>query len=100
MATGAVPVDAYVLDVLMPDLVGHDRQPTAYLVYLRLWRLTGGARRPSPAVSLRELSEATGMSKRAIQDAVETLARRRLIAVARASPTAIPAYRVLKPWQR
>lgn len=95
-----VTVDPYVLDVLMADLVGHDRQPTAYLVYLRLWRLTGAGRNASPEVSLRELSEQTGMSKRAIQDAVETLARRGLIEVTRERPTAVPTYRVLKPWQR
>ena len=95
-----VTVDPYVLDVLMADLVGHDRQPTAYLVYLRLWRLTGAGRHASPEVSLRELSEQTGMSKRAIQDAVETLARRGLIEVTRERPTAVPTYRVLKPWQR
>ena len=33
-ALSAVPLDAYVLDVLMPDLVGHDRRPSAFLVYL------------------------------------------------------------------
>lgn len=96
----SLSVDAYVLDVLMADLVGHDRQPTAFLVYLRLWRLTGGARRMSAAVSLRELSDATGTSKRAVQDAVETLTRRKLIEVSRATPTAVPSYRVLRPWIR
>ena len=95
-----VPIDAYVLDVLMADLVGHDRQPTAFLVYLRLWRLTGGGRRVSPAISLRELAESTGASKRAIQDAVETLTRRRLVAVSRPAATAAPAYRVFRPWNR
>ena len=95
-----VPVDPYVLDVLMPDLVGHDRQPTSFLVYLRLWRLTDGGRRASPEVSLRELSDQTGMSKRAIQDAVDTLARRRLIEVVRERPTAVPIYRVHRPWRR
>ena len=95
-----VAVDPYVLDVLMADLVGHDRQPTAYLVYLRLWRMTEGGRKTSPEVSLRELSEQTGMSKRAIQDAVETLVRRRLIELTRERPTAVPTYRVLRPWRR
>ena len=33
---------AYVLDTLMADLVGHDRQPSAFLVYLHLWRRTAG----------------------------------------------------------
>ena len=95
-----VPVDPYVLDVLMADLVGHDRQPSAFLVYLRLWRLTGGGRRLSDALSLRRLSDETGVSKRAVQDAVDRLERRRLIEVNRASPTAVPTYRVLTPWIR
>jgi hypothetical protein len=29
-----IPIDDYVLDVLMRDLIGHDQQPAAYLVYL------------------------------------------------------------------
>jgi len=33
-----VPMDDYVLDVLMRDLVGHDHQPGAFLVYLYLYR--------------------------------------------------------------
>jgi len=32
----ALPVDAYVIDVLMPDLIGHDRRPAAFAVYLYL----------------------------------------------------------------
>jgi hypothetical protein len=32
--TSTVPIDAYILDTLMRDLVGHDRQPSAFLVYL------------------------------------------------------------------
>jgi hypothetical protein len=31
-----VPIDDYVLDVLMRDIVGHDQQPAAFLVYLYL----------------------------------------------------------------
>lgn len=92
--------DAYVLDVLMQDLIGHDRQPSAFVVYLRLWRLTAGGRKASPPTSLRELTEQTGLSKRAIQDAVSTLERRRLVRVERTMPTAVPVYRVLRPWQR
>src|SRR5438270_85027 len=34
----SVEVDSYVIDILLPDLVGHDRQPSAFLVYLFLWR--------------------------------------------------------------
>ena len=32
-----VAIDDYVLDVLMPDLAGHDHSPAAVLVYLALW---------------------------------------------------------------
>ena len=100
MAVQSVSIDPYVLDVLMQDLVGHDRQPTAFLVYLRLWRLTDGGKRASHEVSLRELSDQTGLSKRAIQEAVDTLTRRRLIDVERERPTAVPIYRIHKPWRR
>ena len=31
-----VKLDEYVLDSLMRDLVGHDRRPVSYLVYLSL----------------------------------------------------------------
>jgi hypothetical protein len=30
-------LDPYVVDVLLPDLVGHDRSPAAFLVYIYLW---------------------------------------------------------------
>ena len=91
-------LDAYVIDVLMPDLVSHDRQPSAFILYLRLWRATNGGRAASPALSLRDLSDSTGLSKRAIQDAVDSLERRQLIGVDRALPTAVPRYRVMRPW--
>lgn len=95
----ALPLDPYVVDVLLPDLVGHDRRPSAFLVYLVLWHRTGGGRRAVPA-SLRELAEATGLSKRAVQDALAVLERRRLLAIARAGPTSVPHHRVLRPWDR
>ncbi len=38
-----VAIDAYILDALMRDLVGHDRRPSAFLVYLYLWRAAMGA---------------------------------------------------------
>ena len=95
----ATALDPYVVDVLLPDLVGHDRHPSAFLVYLVLWHRTAGGRREA-ALSLRELAEATGLSKRAVQGALATLERRRLLAIDRAAPTAIPSHRVLRPWDR
>ena len=91
-------LDAYVVDTLLPDLVGHDRQPSAFIVYLALWRLTDGGR-TSAAVSLRTLAESTGLSKRAVQTALQSLVgRRRLVTVARESATAVPEYTLLRPW--
>jgi hypothetical protein len=91
-------LDGYVVDTLMADLVRHDRQPSAFLVYLQLWFRAGG-RRPA-AVSHQAMADATGLSKSAVQAAVRTLLRRRLIRAARASATAVPAYTVLRPWRR
>ena len=61
-----VPVDQYVLDTLMPDLVGHDRQPSALVVYLALWRRTIGEDTSAVQLSLSDLALATGLSKRAV----------------------------------
>jgi hypothetical protein len=93
-------LDAYVVDTLLPDLVGHDRRPSAFVVYLVLWRLTEGGR-TGAAVSLRTLAESTGLSKRAVQTALASLAgRRRLVTIARESATAVPVYTLLRPWVR
>lgn len=94
------PIDAYVLDTLMRDLVGHDRQPSAYLVYLFLWAETHGHRRATTRQALIDIAENTGLSKRGVQDALGKLARRKLITVERTSITAVPVYTVLRPWRR
>jgi hypothetical protein len=90
-------LDDYVLDTLLPDLVGHDHHPSAFLVYLALWRSTAGGEHEA-AVSLRTLAEDTGLSRRAVQDAVARLAKRRLIEAEREAITDVPTYRVLRPW--
>ena len=94
-----VRLDAYVIETLMPDLVLHDRQPSAFLVYLQLWHRSGGGRRRVRA-SHRHLVDATGLSKSAVQGAIRTLARRQLVQSTRASATAVPEYAVLRPWRR
>lgn len=94
-----VRLDAYLVDTLMPDLVLHDHQPSAFLVYLHLWRHAAGARSQVQA-SHQQIAQATGLSKSAVQAAIRTLARRRLIKATRESSTAIPHYTVLKPWRR
>jgi hypothetical protein len=91
--------DPYIIDTLMPDLVGHDRQPSAFLVDLFLWRQTHAAGRPTTQVALIDIGDATGLSKRATQDALSRLAKRKLLSVARANITAVPVYTVLRPWR-
>jgi hypothetical protein len=93
-------LDPYIVDSLLPDLVGHDRQPSAFLVYLALWRLTHGAGAATTQVALSDVAEATGLSKRSVQSALGRLARRKLIEVARANVTAVPVYTVMRPWRR
>jgi hypothetical protein len=95
-----IAIDAYMLDTLMRDLVGHDRQPSAFLVYLVLWRQTHARGETTTQVALLDIADATGLSKRAVQDALGRLVTRTLISVARESITAIPVYTVLRPWRR
>ena len=92
-------LDAYVLETLMPDLVLHDHQPSAFLVYLPLWHRAGGRAAPVRA-SHRDIVDATGLSKSAVQSAIRTLTRRRLVRAAREGVTAVPRYTVLRPWRR
>ena len=93
-------IDDYILDTLMRDLIGHDRQPSAFIVYLHLWRETHARHRPTAQVALQDMAEVTGLSKRSVQSALARLAKRRLVAVERASVTAVPVYTVLRPWRR
>ena len=99
-ASPTLALDAYVVDTLMADLVGHDRQPSAYLVYLWLWRRTHGVGIPEVEVALQDVAEGTGLSKRAVQEALSRLVRRRLVEVRREGITAVGAYTVLRPWRR
>jgi DNA-binding GntR family transcriptional regulator len=94
-----VPIDDYVLDVLMQDIVGHDRQPAAYLVYLHLYGQAARRRWKPIRASLRALGEATGLSKSAVQTALDLLRRRQLISITRNNATAVPEHRVLRHWR-
>jgi DNA-binding MarR family transcriptional regulator len=96
----AVRIDRYVLDTLMADLVGHDRSPSSFLVYLALWG-KGAAGRGAPVrMALGELAEETGLSKSAVQAGMRNLVRRRLVVATHASKTAVAELRVLRPWKR
>jgi hypothetical protein len=95
-----VAFDAYVIDTLMHDLIGHDRAASAFVVYLYLWRESLGRGAPTVQTSLRTIAEGTGLSKRGVQDALSVLARRRLVGIARQSITDVPVYTVRRPWTR
>lgn len=98
--TASVAVDAYVIDTLQRDLLAHDRTPSSFVVFLHLYRRTHGAKKESIRVSHQMLAEATGLSKSAVQGAIRNLVRRKLLKAERASPTAVPVYRVHCPWRR
>ena len=90
--------DDYITDVLMRDLVGHDRKPVSFLVYL--WLTAEQARRGGAVqVSYQELAETVGVSKSSAQSAVKWLLRRKLLAVRKQTATATPSYVVLSPWR-
>ena len=93
-------LDAYLTDVLMRDLTGHDRAPSAFLVYLWLWRQTHAQGRTKVGASLQDIARATGLSKSTVQNAVRRLKRRRLVSAERTAPTTAPIYRVNETWKR
>ena len=95
-----IPVDDYVLDVLMRDLIGHDQKPAAYLVYLYLYGQAARKKWKPVAASLRTLADATGLSKSAIQVALGALQRRELIATSRDHATTTSRHRVLRHWRK
>lgn len=93
-----VSVESYVLDTLMRDLVGHDKKPSAFVVYLYLYRSITTSSRSSVHLSHQMISGGTGLSRRAVQTAIATLLRRRLIRAHRAFRTATPEYSLNRHW--
>ena len=92
-------IDDYVVDVLLRDLVGHDRRPVCFLTYLWL-TAEEQKRKGAVEISYRDLAENLGVSKSSAQGAVSWLLRRKLLAVSKASVTATPRYEVLRPWRK
>jgi hypothetical protein len=91
-------LDDYVVDVLMRDLVGHDRRPASFLVYL--WLAAEQARSQGVVrVSYQQLAESVGLSKSSAQAAVNWLVRRKLLTTSKENATAIPSYIVRSPWR-
>ena len=91
--------DAYVVDILMPDLVGHDRKPSAFVVYLYLAGVARRTGRDRVSASLETIAAKTGLSKSSVQSAIRHLRRRGLVKdepVSSTDPTRV----VLRPWIR
>ena len=90
-------IDDYIIDTLLRDLVGHDRRPTAFLVYL--WLAAERARKPIQ-FGYPDLAENIGISKSAAQSAVTWLLRRKLLTGHPHTTTATPIYTVQKTWKQ
>lgn len=82
----------------MRDLLGHDKSPSAYAVYLFLWRRARVAGTWSTRVSHKGIADETGLSKSAVQAAVRHLNVRQLIRSVHESRTATPEHHLLRPW--
>jgi len=95
-----VTIDRHVVDTLLRDFVGHDRQPSSFLVYIYLATRPPDARHRKVTASHADLAHYTGLSKSAVQAAIRNLKRRRFVRMERATPTATPVYEVLMPWRR
>src|SRR6478609_6939832 len=100
MGTKALSLDPYVVEVLLPDLIGHDKRPAAFVLYLWLFAMTHGSGREGAFFSYATLTDRTGLSKSSVQRAITWLERRELVRVRKASSTATPEYTVLTPWRR
>jgi DNA-binding transcriptional ArsR family regulator len=93
-------LDTHIIDTLMRDLVSHDRAPSAFLLYLFLWRQTHGEGRDAYGASLSELASDTGLSKSSVQNSLRRLKRRGLVSARGQGPTTACFYQVHEPWRR
>jgi len=96
----ALTIDEYVIDVLMRDLIAHDRKPAAFIVYLYIWRETRSRNLDQVTLSHNSIADITGLSKSAVQRAISWLLKRKLLVVQKDSVTATPSYGVCSPWDR
>ena len=91
-------LDAYVIDVLMPDLVGHDHSPSTFVVYLFLLRQATASRRDRVSVSLQTIATKTGLAKSTVQVALRRLRRRKLLDPDIPRSQSTPVQGILRPW--
>jgi hypothetical protein len=94
-----IPIDDYVLDVLMRDLIGHDQKPAAFMVYLHLYGQAARNKWRPIRASVRTIADATGLSKSSAHAALTHLRCRQLITTTADHVTATPRHRVLRHWR-
>jgi hypothetical protein len=94
-----IPIDDYVLDVLMRDLIGHDQKPAAFMVYLHLYGQAARNKWRPIRASVRTIADATGLSKSSAHAALTHLRCRQLITTTADYVTATPRHRVLRHWR-
>lgn len=92
-------LDPYVVDTLMADLCGHDKRPSAFLVYLCLACEAQRRRQDAVPLSLQEIATRTGLAKSTVQAAIRHLKRRGLLDPEVAATTSAPLRRVQSPWR-
>jgi len=92
MAT--ISIDRSLFDSVMGDLVGRDRSPAAFIVYLFLLSRAAGTRTRGVRISHGGIAGATGLSRSAVQGAIRLLNRRKLVRTVHDSPTATPEHHV------
>jgi len=91
-------LDDYITETLMRDLVGHDRKPVSFLVYL--WLAAEQAKTHDEVrASYQQVAESVGISKSSAQAAIGWLLKRKLLGVKRENATATPLYTVRSPWR-
>ena len=78
-----ISLDPYLIDCLLPDLVGHDRRLSSFIIYLYLYRQASQQANWSVHMSHQSIATATGLSRSAVQSALAHLQSRQLIATSR-----------------
>ena len=91
-------LDDYIIDTLMRDLVGHDRKPVSFLVYI--WLASEQAKTASDLrVSYQQVADSVGISKSSAQASIRWLLKRKLLTIKKVNVTATPIYSVCSPWR-
>jgi hypothetical protein len=91
-------LDCYVVDVLLPDLVGHDRKPAAFLVLIRLLCTSDRRRKDLVEMSLQEIATSTGLAKSTVQAAIRHLKHRGFLDPDTQATTSKPLRKIVRSW--